>query len=122
LNLNQLEAKFSQEERRIEKEIISLNIQLEEAKQIEEVMKIQMMNKEEEVEKLEEEIITLRDKIFKISKNIENIETCTSSIENVEEKHSRLPKKKNEENNKSYAKVLKGRNHGLPKSNKNDRS
>jgi hypothetical protein len=31
-DLNQLEAKFGQEERRLEKEIISLNIQLEEAK------------------------------------------------------------------------------------------
>jgi hypothetical protein len=38
----------------------------------------------------------------------------TSSIENVEEKHSRLPEKKNEEKSKSYAEVLKGRNHGQP--------
>jgi hypothetical protein len=45
-DLNHLEAKFGQEERRLEEEIITLKIQLEEAKRIEEVMKIQMMNKE----------------------------------------------------------------------------
>jgi hypothetical protein len=69
-DLNQLEAEFSQEERRLEKEIISLKIQLEEAKRTEEVMKIQMMKKEEEVEKLEEEVVTLRVKIIKLNKNI----------------------------------------------------
>jgi hypothetical protein len=42
-------------------------------------------------------------------------------VENVEEKHSRLPEKKNEEKSKSYAEVLKGRNHGQPESKKNDR-
>jgi hypothetical protein len=33
-------------------------------------------------------------------------------------KHYRLLEKKNEENRKSYAEVLKGRNHGQPKSKK----
>jgi hypothetical protein len=37
-----------------------LKIQLEEAKRIEEVMKSQRMKKEEEVEKLKEEVVTLR--------------------------------------------------------------
>jgi len=45
-NLNPLEAKFGQEERRLEKEMISLKIQLEEAKRTKEVMNIQMMEKE----------------------------------------------------------------------------
>ena len=53
-DLNQLEAKSSQQERGLEEEIISLKIQLEEAKRTKEVMKIQMMKKEEEVEKIEE--------------------------------------------------------------------
>jgi hypothetical protein len=70
-----------------------LKIQIEEAKRIEEVMKIQMMKKEEEVEKLEEEIVTLRSKIIKLIKNIEETETSTSSVEN-EEKHYRAPEKK----------------------------
>jgi hypothetical protein len=78
-DLNQLEAEFGQEERRLEKEIISLKIQLEEAKRTEEVMKSQMMKKEEEVEKLEEEVVTLRAKIVKLNKNDEKTETSTSS-------------------------------------------
>jgi hypothetical protein len=36
----------------------------------------------------------------------------------IEEKHSRLLENKNEENRKSYAEVLKGRNHGQPESKK----
>jgi hypothetical protein len=76
-------------------------------------MESQIMNKEEEVEKLEEKVVTLRSKIVKFNKNIEEIETYTSVIEN-EEKHSRLLEKKNEENRKSYAEVLKGNNHGQP--------
>jgi hypothetical protein len=71
------------------------------------------MKKEEEVEKLEEDFFTLRSKIVKLNKNIEETETSTSVIEN-EEKHSRLLEKKNEANRKSYAEVLKGRNHGQP--------
>jgi hypothetical protein len=59
----------------------------------------------------------LTSKIVKLNKNVEEIETSTSVIEN-EEKHSRLLEKKNKENRKSYAEVLKGRNHGQPKSNK----
>jgi hypothetical protein len=71
------------------------------------------MNKEEEVEKLEEEVVTLKSKIIKLNKNVEEIETSKSVIEN-EEKHFMLLKKKNEENRKSYGEVLKGRNHGQP--------
>jgi chromosome segregation ATPase len=64
------EAEFSQQERKLEEEIISLKIQLEEAKRMEEVMKNQMMKKEEEVEKLEEEVVMLRVKVVKLSKNL----------------------------------------------------
>jgi chromosome segregation ATPase len=85
---------------------------------MEEVMKIQMMKKEEEVENLEEEVVTLRVKIVKLNKNIEERETSTSSVNKVEEKYSRFPERKNEE--KSYAEVLKGRNHGQQESNKNE--
>jgi chromosome segregation ATPase len=116
-DLNHLEAEFGQEEKGLKEEIITLKIQLEEAKRIEEVMKSQIMKKEEEVEKLEEEFVTLRSKIFKLNKNVEETETSTSIIEN-EEKHSRLLEKKNEENRKSYAEALKGRNHGQPESKK----
>jgi hypothetical protein len=59
----------------------------------------------------------LRSKIVNLNKNVEETETSTSVIEN-EEKHSRLLEKKNEENRKSYAEVLKGRKHGQPKSKK----
>jgi hypothetical protein len=70
-DLNQLEAEFGQEEKGLEEEIITLKIQLQEAKRIEEVMKSQIMKKEEEVENLEEEVVTLRSKIIKLSKNVE---------------------------------------------------
>jgi hypothetical protein len=80
----------------------------------EEVMKSRIMKKEEEVEKIEEEVVTLRSKIFNLAKNVEETKTSTSVIEN-EEKHSRLLEKENEENIKIYAKVIKGRNHGQPK-------
>jgi len=116
-DLNQLEEEFGQEERRMEEEIIALKIQLEEAKRTEEVMKSQIMKKEEEVENLEEEVVTLRVKIDKLNKKVEETETSTSVVEN-EEKHSTLLEKKNEENRKSYAEVLKGRNHGQPESKK----
>jgi hypothetical protein len=53
------------------------------------------MKKEEEIEKLEEEVVTLRSKIIKLDNNVEETETSTSIIEN-EEKHSRLLEKKNE--------------------------
>jgi hypothetical protein len=86
-------------------------------KRTEEVMKSQIMKKEEEVEKLEEEVVTLRSKIIKLSKNVEETEISASVVEN-EGKHSRLLEKNNEENNKSYAEVLKGRNHGQPESKK----
>jgi hypothetical protein len=116
-DLNQLEEEFGQEERRMEEEIIALKIQLEEAKRTEEVMKSQIMKKEEEVENLEEEVVTLRVKIDKLNKKVEETETSTSVVEN-EEKHSTLLEKKNEENRKSYAEVLKGRNHDQPESRK----
>jgi hypothetical protein len=116
-DINQLEVEFVQEEKGLEEEIITLKIHLEEAKRTEEFMKSQIMKKEEEVEKLEEEVVTLRSKIIKLNKNVEETETSTSVIEN-EEKNSRLLKKKNEENRKSYAKVFKGRNHDQPESKK----
>ena len=76
------------------------------------------MKKEEEVENLEEEVVTLRVKTIKLRKNIEDSKTSTSSIENVEENPSRLLQKENEEKSKSYTKVLKGRNHGQQESKK----
>jgi hypothetical protein len=76
-------------------------------------MKSQILKKEEEVEKLEEEVATLRSKIVNLKKNVKETKTSTSITEN-EEKHSSLIEKKNEENIKSYAEVLKGRNHGQP--------
>jgi septal ring factor EnvC (AmiA/AmiB activator) len=82
-------------------------------KRTEEVIKSQIMKKEEEVEKLDEDVVTLRSKIVKVNKNVEETETSLSVIEN-EDKHSRLLEKKNEENRKSYAEVLKRRNHGQP--------
>jgi hypothetical protein len=82
-----------------------LKIQLEEVKRTKEIMKNQMMKKEEEVNNLEEEVVTLREKIINLIKNVEG--TPTSSVENVEEKHSKLPEKKNEEKTKSYVEVLK---------------
>jgi hypothetical protein len=90
---------------------------LEEAKRTKEFMKYQIIKKEEEVEKLGEEVVTLRSKNFKLKKNIEETKTTTSVTEN-EEKNYRLLEKKNEETRKSYAEVLKGRNHGQPKSKK----
>jgi hypothetical protein len=75
------------------------------------------MKKEEEVEKLEEEVVTLRSKIIKLNKNVEETKTSTLVIENGE-KYSRFLEKKNEKNRKSYAEELKGRNHGQPESKK----
>jgi chromosome segregation ATPase len=107
-DLNKLEEKFSQQERRLEEEIVSLKTQLEEAKRKEEVMKIQMMKKEEECEKLEEEFVTLRVKIFKLNKNIEERERSTSPVNKIEEKCYRLLERKNEEKSKSYTEITKG--------------
>jgi hypothetical protein len=59
----------------------------------------------------------LRSKIVNFKTNVEETETSTSVTDN-EEKHSRLIEKRNEENKKSYAEVLKGRNHGQPESKK----
>jgi chromosome segregation ATPase len=79
---NQFEAEFGQEEKGLAEEIITLKIQLEEAKRTEEVMKSQIMKKEEEFEKLKEEVVTLRSKIAKLNTNVEETETSTSVIEN----------------------------------------
>jgi hypothetical protein len=49
-----------------------------------------------------------------------NFEKTRIPTQPVEEKYSRLPERKNEENVKSYAKVLKGRNLGQQESKKND--
>jgi hypothetical protein len=51
---------------------------------------------------LKKKLVTLRVKIVKLKKNLEETETSTSIVEN-EEKHSTLLEKKNEENIKSYA-------------------
>jgi hypothetical protein len=51
---NNHEAEYSQQQRKLEEEIISLKIQFEEAKRTKEVMKNHMMKKEEEVENVEE--------------------------------------------------------------------
>jgi hypothetical protein len=59
----------------------------------------------------------LRSKIVNLNKNVEEIKTSTSAIEN-EEKHSRFLEKKNEENIKSYEEVIKGKNHAQPESKK----
>jgi hypothetical protein len=48
-----------------------LKTQLEEEKRMEEVMKIQMMKKEEYCKKLEEEVVTLRVEVVKLGKNVE---------------------------------------------------
>jgi hypothetical protein len=101
------EAKFSRQERKLEEEIISLKIKLEEAKRIEEVMKNPMMKKEEEVENLEYEVVMLRVYVFKLSNK-------------VEEKCHRLLERKNEETIKSYVEVLKGMNHGQQESKRKD--
>ena len=82
-------------------------------------MKYHIINKEQEVDNLEEEVVTLRIQIINIRKNIEETKTFASVVEN-EEKHSTLLEKKNEENRKSYAEVIKGRNHGQTKSRKNN--
>ena len=68
-------------------------------RRIEEVMKSQIMKKEEEVEKLEEEVVMLRVKVVKLNMDIEEKETSTSS---VEEKPFRLTKRKNEEKPNTY--------------------
>jgi hypothetical protein len=60
-------------------------------------MKIQMMKKEEGVEKIAKELVTLRVKIIKLDKNVKERETRTSSTNKVEEKHSKLPERKNKE-------------------------
>jgi hypothetical protein len=75
------------------------------------------MKKEEEVENIEEEVVTLRFKIVKLNKNIEETKTSTSVVEN-EEKHSTFLEKKNEENKEIYVEVIKGRNHGQLESKK----
>jgi hypothetical protein len=79
-----------------------------------------MMKKEEEVEKIEEEFVTLKFIVFNLSTNIDETKTSTSVVEN-EHKHSRFSENNNEEKRKSYAKLLKGRNHGQPESKKNDK-
>jgi len=77
-----------------------------------------MKKKEEDYEKLEEEVVMLRVKFLKLGKKIE--EASTSSIRKVEEKCHRLLENKYGENPKSYAEVLKGRNHGQKESKKNE--
>ena len=61
-------------------------------------MKSQMMKKEEEVENIEE-VVTLRVKVVKLIKNIEEKKTSTSLVEVLEGK--------NEEKPKTYAEAIK---------------
>jgi hypothetical protein len=75
------------------------------------------MKKEEEVENLEEHVVTLRVKIINLNKKVEETETSTLVVEN-EENHSTLLEKKNDKNRKRYEEALKGRNHGQPESKK----
>jgi hypothetical protein len=49
-----------------------LKTQLEEAKRMKEVMNIQMMKKEEDCEKIEEEVVTLRVEVVKLNKNLKS--------------------------------------------------
>jgi hypothetical protein len=58
-----------------------------------------------------------RSKIAMLSKNVEETKTFALVVEN-KEKHSRLLENKNEEKSKSYAEVLKIRNHGQLESKK----
>jgi hypothetical protein len=62
----------------------------------------------------------LRVKIIKLSNNVEVRETSTSSVNKVEEKHSRYIERKNQDKGKSYTEVLKERNHGQQESKKNE--
>jgi hypothetical protein len=101
-------------------------------------MKIQMTKKEEECEKIEEEVVSLRIEVDRLNKKLKNspvlditsfecigetsykedanhnksVEENRSPTQLVEEKCSRLPERKNKEKAKSYAEVLKGMNHG----------
>jgi hypothetical protein len=59
-----------------------------------------MMKKEEEVENIEEEVVTLRVKVIQLSKNVKETKASTSSIE--------VPERNNEEKPKTYAKAIKG--------------
>jgi hypothetical protein len=73
-----------------------------------EVMKIQMIKKEKYCEKIEEEVVTLRVKIVKISKNVEEREIPTSSVKKFEEKCYMLLERKNEEKDKIYGEIIRG--------------
>jgi hypothetical protein len=64
-----------------------------------------MKKKDKDCEKIEEEVVMLRVKVVKLSKNVE--ETSTSLARKLEEKCHRLPEKKNEVKPKSYHKSSK---------------
>jgi hypothetical protein len=102
-----------------------LKTQLEEGKRKEEVMQIQMIMKEKECEKLEKEIMTLRVEVNKLSKKLKSSQVLENILNNqspyneksrqgyknvhFEEGSSSMMK---EIEQKSYAKVIKGKNHG----------
>jgi hypothetical protein len=114
-------------------ENISLKTQLEEGKRKEEVMQIQMIKKEKECEKLEKEIMTLRVEVNKLNKNLKSSQVLENILnsqrpysdkyglgyKNVhfEEGSSSMTK---ETKQKSYAEVLKGRNHSQQESERNE--
>jgi hypothetical protein len=83
-----------------------LKTQLKEANRKEEVMKTQMMKKEEDCEKLE--FVTLRVEVVKFRKNVEERGRSTPSVKKFEEKYYRLLERKNEEKDKSYVEVIRG--------------
>jgi hypothetical protein len=71
-------------------------------------MKVHMMNKEEDYEKIEEEVITLRVKVIKLRKNIEERRSSTPLVNKFEEKCYTLLERKNEEKSKSYVEIIRG--------------
>jgi hypothetical protein len=76
---------------------------------MEEVMKIQMMKKEEYCENIKEEFVTLRVEVFNLIKNVQERESSTLPIKKFEEKCYRLLERKNEEKAKTY--VLAANSH-----------
>ena len=65
------------------------------------------MKNEEYCAKLEEEVVTLRVKVVKHKKNIEERGRSTPSVQKNEEKCYRLLERKNEEKAKSHVKIIR---------------
>jgi chromosome segregation ATPase len=105
---------------KLKEEIVSLKIQLEEARRIEEARNVQMMKKEEDCEKLEQEVVSLR-KILRnsqVPKDLTHLgcmgETSykedtnankkveESSTQKVDEKWTRMPERRNDYKRDEY--------------------